>query len=284
MTEAVEEKARTAVIVPTRDRPQSLARCLDALDRQTGLSELDVIVVDDGSADAAAVADAVSKTQRGRLLRHDGTHTPSAARNRGAKETAAPMVLFTDDDCEPAPDWAARMTAALDAGAAVVAGMTTNGSPGDPIASASETILAYVQDRARSDGSTTFAATYNLGCRRRVIAEFPFDEAYRHGEDRDWCARVRAAGYVVQVEPAALVAHRQQLGLASFLVQQFGYGRGAYLYRRRHCGLGKLEAPSFYAGLLERGFSHGVTAGVLVGVAQAATAAGFAREALSRRP
>ena len=284
MAETVEAQTRAAVIVPTHNRPRSLARCLDALDRQERAPGLEVIVVDDGSRDAAAVADAVGRSQRARLVRYDRARGPAAARNRGARETQAALLLFTDDDCEPAPAWAANMAAALRDGAEIVAGLTANGNPQDPVASASETILAYVQDRARGAESTTdFAATNNLGCTAEVLARIPFDEAYRYGEDRDWCARVRAAGYTVRVQPNAVIAHRQELQLSSFLRQQFGYGRGAYLYRRRHATLGRFEAPSFYTGLLGRGFSHNIVTGVLVGVAQAATAAGFLHEALSRR-
>jgi GT2 family glycosyltransferase len=284
MDETVEATTRAAVIVPTHNRPRSLARCLDALDRQHELADLEVIVVDDGSSDAPAVAAVVGLSRRARLVRCDQARGPAAARNRGAGETRAPILLFTDDDCEPAPDWAATMSAALSEGSEVVAGISANGNPRNRVASASETILEYVQDRARGrDLTTSFAATNNLGCTARVLAQIPFDERYRYGEDRDWCARVRAAGYAVRVLPAARIAHRQELHLSSFLRQQFGYGRGAYLYRHRHAALGSFEAPSFYAGLLRRGFSHSVVTGVLVGVAQAATAAGFVREALSRR-
>lgn len=283
MAATVEQKARTAVIVPTRDRPESLARCLEALDRQEDVPELEVVVVDDGSRDAAAVAGAVDHSKRARLVRCQEPRGPAAARNRGIGETGAAVLLFTDDDCQPAPDWAARLTAAIESGSDVVAGITVNGCPHDPLASASETILAYVQDCARGNGSTTaFVATNNVGSAARVLREVSFDEAYRYAEDRDWCARVRAAGYSLEVDPGAIVVHRQELRLSSFLRQQFGYGRGAYRFRKHHSSFGSFEAPSFYAGLLRRGFEQGVVRGVLVGVAQAATAVGFVREALRR--
>jgi GT2 family glycosyltransferase len=284
MTATVEQKARASVIVPTRDRPESLARCLVALDRQEGVPELEIVVVDDGSLDAPAVARAVAGSKRARLVRCEQPRGPAAARNRGIGETNAAVLLFTDDDCEPAPDWAARLTDAIESGAGAVAGVTVNGSPHDPLASASETILAYVQARARGNGSTTlFAASNNVGSAARVLQEVRFDEGYRYGEDRDWCARVRSAGYSLTVDPGAIVVHRQSLRLSSFLRQQFGYGRGAYRFRRRHSSFGRFEAPSFYTGLLGRGFEQGVVSGVLVGVAQAATAVGFVCEALARR-
>ncbi len=284
MTARVEPNASVAVIVPTHNRPGSLARCLDALDRQEGIPELEVVVVDDGSAEAATLAAIVAASTRGRLLRCEQPRGPAAARNSGARATNAPVLLFTDDDCEPVRDWAARLSAAVRNGAHAAAGLTGNARPDDVLASASETILEYVQDRARGAASTTtFAATNNLACTANLLAEIPFDEAYRYGEDRDWCARVLAAGYSLVVEPNARVFHRQDLQLTSFLRQQFGYGRGACRFRRKHAAARRLESPEFYAGLLRRGFAHGVVPGMLVGIAQAATAAGFLREALTRR-
>src|SRR5438132_988303 len=146
MAATVEPKARAAVIVPTRNRPGSLAACLDALARQRGIADLELVVVDDGSLEPGRVGAAVAGS-KARLLRSERPRGPAAARNLGAGAAAAPILLFTDDDCEPAPDWAARMTAAVERGADVVAGLTDNGRPGDPLASASETILEYVQDR-----------------------------------------------------------------------------------------------------------------------------------------
>ena len=273
--------ARIAVIVPTRNRPDSLSRCVDALDRQTVIPQLDVVVVDDGSDDRAAVATAVAASRRARLIRFDRPRGPAAARNAGVRAANAEILLFTDDDCVPAPDWAARLAAAVEHGADVVAGVTVNGSPDDPVASASEAIRGYVQRAGAC------AATNNLGAAARVLAGVAFDESYRYAEDRDWCARVLASGYSLRVEPRAVVTHTQELRLSTFLRQQFGYGRGAYRFRSRHRAFSGLEAPGFYAGLLHRGFADGAVAGVLVAAAQAATAAGFVREALTdkqRRP
>ncbi|MFL5950535.1 MAG: glycosyltransferase family 2 protein [Gaiellaceae bacterium] len=272
---------RIAAVVPTHNRPDSLARCVDALERQRNVPGLRIVVVDDGSVDPAAVAAAVARSHAAQLLRFERARGPAAARNLGARNADADVVLFTDDDCEPAPDWAATLAAALARGAGAVAGITVNGRPGDALASASETILDYVQERARDGGTTThFAATNNLGVDARVLAEVPFDETYRYGEDRDWCARTVAAGHSVHVDPRATVVHHQHLDAAAFLRQQYGYGRGSYRFRRRHAAFARFEAPRYYTGLLARGFEHGVLPGLLVGVAQAATAAGFLREAL----
>ena len=94
-----------SVVVPTRDRPESLRRCLGAL-RAQDLAELEVIVVDDGSRDRGAVEAALAGAAPGvRLLRTPG-RGPAAARNRGVRAATGEVVCFTDDDCEPEPGWA----------------------------------------------------------------------------------------------------------------------------------------------------------------------------------
>jgi len=99
------------VIVPTRDRPADLRRCLEALACQTGAPPFEVIVVDDGSL--VPVAPLVEELgPRFRTLRRDGDG-PARARNAGAADAAA-VLLFTDDDTEPAACWVAAACAHLE--------------------------------------------------------------------------------------------------------------------------------------------------------------------------
>ncbi|MGH2951859.1 MAG: glycosyltransferase family 2 protein, partial [Solirubrobacterales bacterium] len=93
-----------SVVVPTRDRPESLARCLRALAGQE-LGELEIVVVDDGSRDRGTVEAVVARTSRARVIRLPG-RGPAAARNVGARAAEGRVVCFTDDDCEADPGWA----------------------------------------------------------------------------------------------------------------------------------------------------------------------------------
>jgi glycosyltransferase involved in cell wall biosynthesis len=275
-----------SVVVPTRDRPAQLAACLAALERQTS-PHLEIVVVDDASRDARAVADAVAAAPRARLVRGAG-RGPAAARNAGVRAARAPVICFTDDDCEPVPGWAHALERRITAGppaAAAAAGPTRNGRPGSVLANASQTIATHLAE-ATIDPATSrmrFAPTSNLACRTEVCRAIPFDERYplAAGEDRDWCARLISAGHALVFEPAALVRHHQELSPAGFWRQQLRYGRGAYRFRSDHGTLLRLEAPRFYAGLLGRGLAHGPRAGALVCVAQAATALGMGLEAIA---
>lgn len=89
-----------SVVIATHNRPQAVKRLLEAVARQD-VEDLEVVVVDDGSEPAAfaelqgIVADL---GPRFRLLRNDIAQGPSAARNRGVRESAGRFVAFCDDD------------------------------------------------------------------------------------------------------------------------------------------------------------------------------------------
>jgi glycosyltransferase involved in cell wall biosynthesis len=268
-----------SVIVPTKDRPEQLASCLEALEHQTAAAVTEVIVVDDGSTDAAAIEYVSARRPRLRVLRQPAAG-PAAARNRGIRSARGRYVCFTDDDCEPRPEWVERLIGPLRGGAAAAAGLTLNGLPQNPFAEASELVGAALSTPAPDgQGGIAFARSNNLACRREVLATISFDEAFSAaaGEDRDWSARLLAAGHLLASEPEAVVVHRHLLRFGDFWNQQLRYGRGAYRFRAVG-GSRPLEPFSFYARLVGRAFRRDARVGLLVVVAQIATAVGFLAE------
>ena len=92
-----------SVVIPTRDRRRLLALTLHSVRRQREV-DLEVVVVDDGSADDTAETVAALADPRIRLVRHDRPQGVSAARNRGIAEAGGAWVAFLDDDDLWAPD------------------------------------------------------------------------------------------------------------------------------------------------------------------------------------
>ncbi len=113
-----------SVIVPVRDRRDLLANLLDSLAKQT-IDYYEVIVVDDGSTDGSG-DEARERARRGApIVVLDGRGQGAvAARMLGVSVARAPVLAFTDSDCEPAPDWLERGLEHIDAGADVVQGRT----------------------------------------------------------------------------------------------------------------------------------------------------------------
>jgi glycosyltransferase involved in cell wall biosynthesis len=269
-----------AVVVPTRNRPDSLVHCLEALERQTAAS-LEVIVVDDASPDGAAVAAVVARAPRARLVRRETNGGVGVARNTGVDAATARFVCFTDDDCRAAPDWADRLVEPLRAGADAVAGSTVNARPENPFDTALQTIVNFLAERAdQGSGRTAYGPGSNLGATAALLRALPFDERYRGaGEERDWCARVVELGHVLASAPDAVVHHHQELDFRAFWRKNVHYGRGAHTFRRIASTPRPLERADFYPALVGRGFRAGFRPGLLVAVAQVATAYGYGREA-----
>ncbi|HEY3434689.1 MAG TPA: glycosyltransferase [Solirubrobacterales bacterium] len=244
---------RISVVVPTRDRPELLQRCMAALEKQT--VPVEVVVVED-------------REGRG----------PAWARNEGARRAGGEVICFTDDDCAPAPGWAEALAAPILAGEAEAAGGPVAMGEGATAADkAWEAIVGYLQVRAAVPGTASpgFAVTANLAVRRSWLDKLPFDESFRAaaGEDRDWGERAARGGVALRFVPAASVVHQSGMSVRAFLRQQYRYGQGAARYRsagpdRRRGSIG------FYLGLIRAGFAQGFAPGLLVGTAQVATIAG----------
>ena len=268
-------RPRISVVVPTRDRPLALARCLDALDAQSVADQLEILVVDDGSVAASVVSSVVARHARARLIRLPGAG-PAGARNAGGRAARGSVLCFTDDDCVPLHDWAEELAEVVQHGADAAAGTTMAGR--GALAEASE-LVAHAPAHSSSGGAVDlqFAPSNNLAVAKAVFESAPFDESYPHaaGEDREWCARVLASGHVLRSAPRAVLVHDQELTPRTFLRQQLRYGDGAYRFRRRGSDRRPLESPGFYLALVERAFTRGIRVGLLVCAAQLATAAGF---------
>lgn len=107
-----------AVVVSTFRRPEGLQRLVDALAAQSLDRDLwEAVIVDNGSGPPSAeVIEAIAAAApfHLRLLHIEVNDGPAAARNLGWRSTSAPVVAFTDDDCQPHPGW-------LEAGLSAVA-------------------------------------------------------------------------------------------------------------------------------------------------------------------
>ena len=101
-----------SVIVPTYKRRAALERCLAALDAQTlARDRFEVIVVDDGSPAPPRETVARVATSLNVRLIEQANAGPASARNAGARAARGEYVVFTDDDCCPAPEWLAAIDA-----------------------------------------------------------------------------------------------------------------------------------------------------------------------------
>jgi glycosyltransferase involved in cell wall biosynthesis len=115
---AADVTARVAVLVPAYGVAHLVGQALTSLQRQT-LVDWECVVIDDGAPDdvAAAVAPYLGD-HRIRFIA-TANHGVSAARNRAALETSAPLLTLLDGDDLLRPDYLATVIPILEQDAAV---------------------------------------------------------------------------------------------------------------------------------------------------------------------
>lgn len=91
------ERATVSVIIPAFNAGDYLAKALDSVLEHGAHTDLDIIVVDDGSTDhTAAVAAVYSRQIRYFLIPHSGR--PAVARNYGIRVADGELIAFLDAD------------------------------------------------------------------------------------------------------------------------------------------------------------------------------------------
>src|SRR5262249_39368762 len=92
-----------------------LGVCLSAV-LASRFPDFELVVVDQSAtlASAELVEDVCSHDGRVTLIRDHGKGA-ARARNIGVRATRGEIIVFTDDDCEPAPDWLGTLVRAIDA-------------------------------------------------------------------------------------------------------------------------------------------------------------------------
>ena len=230
-------RAEVAVVIPARDRADLLAACLCRIG-DAG----EVVVVDDGSRDPAAIA-AVAAEGGARVVRLTASAGPGAARNAGLAATRAPFVAFVDSDTRPRPGWLEPLLSHLaQPGTAAVA-------PRIAVPAGDSALAAYEAARSPLDLGTApglvgpgrpigFVPAAVLLVRRTALASTGagFDERLRYGEDVDLVWRLVAAGWTVRYEPTAMVEHPHRVGGRAWLAQRVAYGSSAGPLAARHPG------------------------------------------------
>ena len=91
------------IVIPTRNRPEMLKRCLSGLiPYASAHPECSIVVSDDG--DALQTREALDGERAGAKIFQGPRRGPAANRNCGAAHATAELLVFLDDDCIPDQD------------------------------------------------------------------------------------------------------------------------------------------------------------------------------------
>lgn len=251
-----------SVVVCTRDRPEDLQRCLEAL-AASKMEPDEVIVVDNASA-TESTRDVVASFPSVRYVAEPQPGL-SVARNTGAVAGSADLVAYLDDDSTVHPDWVRRLREEFaDPSVMAVTGLLLPAALDTPAQVAYETPaslfhharyqrLSYgpeflEQTKRRGPPVWRIGGGANMAFRRSAFALVGgFDERLGAGaagcsEDSEFWYRLIAAGWDCQYQPAVVVFHHHRAHAEPLKQQARNYIRGhvAALFvqyaRHRHPG------------------------------------------------
>ncbi len=232
-----------SVIVCTRDRAESLRRCLAAI-AQLDYPTFEVVVVDNASRDRATREAAESAGARYVREERPGLDW---ARNRGLASAAHELLAYTDDDVEVERGWLRGIVAAFaDPSVAAVTGLVL---PACLETEAEVIFELYYGGMGKGAAPRRFeprvlaqrdllaahhcGAGANMAFRRaHLLALGGFDTALdvgtktHGGGDLDLFHRTLAADAVLAYTPAARVRHHHRRELAALRRQHRDNGRG----------------------------------------------------------
>ncbi len=234
-----------SVVVPVRNAAATLGACLAALAKQTAdPAAYEIIVVNDGSTD-----------DTGEIARRHGLRCldiapsgPAVARNQGAALARGELVLFTDGDCEPAPNWIVQMSAPF-------ADPEVAGARGVYLTRQTALVARFVQqeyqdkyDRTARRSSIDFIDTYSAAYRRAVFLEnggFEVAFSVPSVEDQELSFRLAEKGYRLVFAPQAAVYHQHDSSLGAYIQRKFwiGYWKAFLLRWHPENALGDSHTP-----------------------------------------
>jgi cellulose synthase/poly-beta-1,6-N-acetylglucosamine synthase-like glycosyltransferase len=223
-----------SVIIPTFNGAARIPKCLDALLKQVDPRIAEILVVDDGSTDGTG--ELVRRCPGVRLLRQANAG-PASARNRGASEATGEVILFTDDDCVPAPEW-------LDAMLGPFTNPSVVGTKGIYRTRQRSVVARFVQieyeDRyrlMRKFRDIDFVDTYSAAFRRERFLELGgYDTSFpvACAEDIELSYRMSERGWKMKFAPKAVVFHTHPDTLSGYLRKKYKFAFWRVLALRKN--------------------------------------------------
>ncbi len=107
-----QNRAGVAVIVPFRDKPELLAACVDTVLNKTRYSNLQLILIDNGSVDEKTISllRSLEADPRVKIIADNAPFNYSRLNNIGARATDKEFICLLNNDVEAIePDWLADM-------------------------------------------------------------------------------------------------------------------------------------------------------------------------------
>lgn len=233
-----EDHPSVSIIIPVKDQPDEIFKCLQSLKNLKYPGEkLEIIVIDDGSeSDVAAMAESRDVN----VIRREESRGPAACRNTGVAESHGNILAFIDADCTATPGWLRELVPFFRAHAVGAVGGYVDGYYRESYLDRYEAVSSSLNMGKRllmeGDSDTTFyVPTANMLVTREAFEKNGgFNESLQVGEDVDFCWRLRKTGYNLLYVPHGTIAHKHRNVLLKMLKRRGDYGTSEAILYRTH--------------------------------------------------
>ncbi len=260
---------RATLIIPTKDRFDLLRRCVASLEKMTCLSEIEIIIVDNGTVqrDARHLLDRLAQRQPFRVISRPGPFNFARFCNDAAAEALAPVLIFLNNDTEvineqwlnPLLDWAQQdEVGAVGAKllypngcvqhAGVVLGLGGRAGHFERLLGTDDP--GYL-DRLRTPHEVSSVTAACLAVEKRKFdAMGGFDAINLPIElnDIDLCLRLSERGWKTALVPDSVLIHRESASRGIVLHPDKTYGKEHQYFRSRWIHRLR-DDPFFHPGL-----------------------------------
>lgn len=224
-----------SVVIPVYNGEADLPELMAGLQQQNYPADrVEFLLVDNHSRDRTATQIEAMAQQDGRFRRLSETQIQSAyaARNTGIRAAQGEIIVFTDADCRPQPQWlSALIQPFLDPHQGTTIGIVA----GEIVAFPGHSLLERYAERHETLSQRhtlnhpyrPYGQTANLAVRRTIFQQVGLFRPYlTTGGDADLCWRILDAGdWQLQWAEQAIVQHRHRTTLQELRSQWQRYGR-----------------------------------------------------------
>lgn len=211
-----------SVVVPVYNAGSQIYSLLASLEKQLFAKPFDVILVDDGSSPKLDIDKEFSRFGF-QVIRLEANQGPAAARNAGIKASSSEIIVFTDADCQPQPDWLSRMVAPfVDKNVTGVKGAYKT-TQSDLWARLAQIEFLERYEFLKQSPDIDFIDTYSAAYRREDLNTVKgFDTQLITNEDVDLAFKIKARGGKFVFVPEAVVEHYHKEGWGDYARLKYG--------------------------------------------------------------
>lgn len=248
MEAQVKQKIFLSIIIPVYNRADEVDSLLESFTKNDNLEEVEVIIVEDGSArPCEKVLDNYKEflTLSYIFIENSG---PSKARNIGATNAKGDYLIFLDSDVILPRTYIKNVIKLIKENNVDLFGgpdkahdSFTDVQKAINYAMTSPLTTGGIRGGSKSKMEKFKPRSFNLGCKKTSFIKVGgFTESMRFGEDIDFSLRMIEKGFNVCLFKEAYVYHRRRIDLFKFFKQVYNSGLARIILGIKHKGSTRL--------------------------------------------